>query len=133
MQFFYVTDYFQPLYYHQNFLMVGRMSKLMGDSSWLIEQSLKSIFTFSSHIKRYEICVTFEVHIFNECPRFIIPWIRKKNFISPVCPPVVVVVICGHENSQKNYQIEMCFNTLYQGQKGRTSSLTSYIRQNCKN
>ena len=57
------------------------------------------------------ICVKFYIHFFIECLRIMIPWIWKKGFLFPVCPSVVV--IHGHDKTEKDYQIWMRFRTFH--------------------
>ena len=46
----------------------------------------------------------FKSIFFNNYPRFMTPWNRKKGFLNPVWPPVftIAVVVCGHGKFREN-------------------------------
>ena len=80
------------------------------------DKVLQTLFTFLPHTRRYYIRVKFDIHFFQRMSTFHNPLNLKKDFLNPVCPIfiVIVVFIYGYDNSRKNYQI---LNAIYQGQK----------------
>ena len=69
-------------------------------------------------MRRYYICVIYDPHSFKQISTFHDRMNPNKRVFT-ILSLRVVVVVCRHDNSRKNSQIEMLFGLLYQGSQSQ--------------
>ena len=100
-------------------------------TSWIFTSHLMNLgkkFSDSHHMRRYLVLCKTWLQIFIKSRRLETNGVKKMVFTTVfVVVVVVVVVVCKHDNLWKNYRNGLKFGTPLEGQKERTSLLTSYF------